>query len=58
VKPTTMFSPRAAMPKMPIWIKRLRTYSLTTWGAKQTSTMPPIIALRLVAVGNTVVSAA
>ena len=46
------------MPKMPIWISRLRMYSLTTCGAKQIRTMPAIIALRLVVVGNTVVSAA
>ena len=46
------------MPKMPIWISRLRLYSFTMCGAKQISTMPTIMALRLVVVGNTVVSAA
>ena len=46
------------MPKMPIWISRLRLYSPRTCGAKQISTMPAIIALRPVLVGNTVVSAA
>ena len=58
VKPTTMFSPSAAIPKMPIWISRLRQYSFRICGAKQISTMPAITALRLVAVGNMVVSAA
>ena len=58
VKPTTMLRPSAAMAKMPIWMSRLRLYSFRTCGAKQISTMPAIIAFRLVVVGNTVVSAA
>ena len=46
------------MAKMPIWIRMLSQYSVNTSGAKQTSTMPTIAALRLVVVGKIVVSAA
>ena len=46
------------MAKMPIWIRMLSQYALSTSGAKQISTMPAIATLRLVVVGKIVVSAA
>jgi len=58
VKPTRIFRPSAAIEKMPIWIEMLSQYSLKSLGAKQSSTMPAIAKLRLVAVGKIVVSAA
>ncbi len=58
VKPTRMFRPRAAIAKIPIWIRMLSQYSVNSCGAKQISTIPAIAALRLVVVGKIVVSAA
>ncbi|MGY4350528.1 hypothetical protein ACVWXM_007021 [Bradyrhizobium sp. GM7.3] len=58
VKPTRMFSPSAAIEKMPIWIRILSQYPLKNWGAKHSSSTPTIAKLRLVVVGKIVVSAA
>ncbi len=46
------------MAKMPIWIRMLNAYALTTIGAKQISTTPTMAALRLAVVGKIVLSAA
>ena len=58
VKPTRIFSPSAAIAKIPIWIEMESQYALNSCGAKQSRMTPAIAVLRLVLVGKIVVSAA
>ena len=53
-----MFSPSAAIEKMPIWIETESQYSLKIFGAKQSRMIPAMAKLRLILVGKIMVSAA